>query len=154
MTEWAVGPVKGGYPGQHFVQHATQGVEIAPAVQRGLAGPLFRTHVRHRTHHQAAGGEPVGGGLVHRAGHAEIGDDGMPAGEHDVLGLQIPVHHADAVGVDHRFRHVAADAQGIFQRQLPLPVQPVAQRLALHIGHDVVEQLVGARAGADVRPLS
>jgi hypothetical protein len=40
-------------------------------------------------------------------------------------------------------RHLARDLQGVVERQLLLPVQPVAQRLALDVGHDIETKPVG-----------
>jgi hypothetical protein len=67
------------------------------------------------------------------------------------------VHHAALVRVVQRGGHFLRDARGFLDRQLPLVLQPAAQRLALDEGHGaVVEQVVrGARVEQrqDVRML-
>jgi hypothetical protein len=63
----------------------------------------------------------------------------MAALEQDVLGLDVPVHDAPAVRVREGVGHLAADPQGVVDRKLLLAVEPVAQRLALDVGHHVVE---------------
>src|SRR2546422_1128139 len=50
---------------------------------------------------------------------------------------------AAAVRVAQRGRHFAGDPQRVLERQLLLPRQPFAQRLALDVRHDVVEEARG-----------
>ena len=47
------------------------------------------------------------------------------------------------VGVVQGRGHVARDLERVLQRQLPLALEPLAQRFALDVGHDVVEQIPG-----------
>jgi hypothetical protein len=60
------------------------------------------------------------------------------------------VHHAVRVGVGHRVRYLAEDAHRLADRELSVLVEPVAQRLAAQVRHDVVQQPV-VRAGRDDR---
>jgi hypothetical protein len=58
------------------------------------------------------------------------------------------------VGVTQRVGHLTRNLQGVGDGQLPLAVEPLAQRLALDIRHDVVDQavhLVGVVERQDVR---
>ena len=48
-----------------------------------------------------------------------------------------------AVGVIERGRGTPCDGQSVFDRQLALPGQPLAQSFPGDVGHDVVEQPVG-----------
>jgi hypothetical protein len=50
---------------------------------------------------------------IHRAGHAEVSDEGVPAGEEDVLGLHVAMHHTPAVGVVQRARQIVPDAESV-----------------------------------------
>ena len=50
------------------------------------------------------------------------------------------------VGVGERVEHVAQDPYGILQWQLALAREPVPQRLALHVRHDVEDVLAGLAA--------
>ena len=95
--------------------------------------------------------------LGDRPGDAEVGDQRVAVREQDVLGLDVAVDDALLVGVPERVGDLAGDPDGVVDRQLRLPVEPVAQRLALDERHDVVEEAVGlARVvqRQDVRVLS
>ncbi len=61
--------------------------------------------------------------------------------QQDVLGLDVAVDHAVAVGVVERARHLARDPDRVRHRELLLPREPVAERLPFHEGHDVEEKL-------------
>ncbi len=63
---------------------------------------------------RAALGSPSGGG-GERLGDAEVGDDGVPAREQHVLGLQVAVHHAVAVRVGERVGELAHQAHRVRQ---------------------------------------
>ena len=62
--------------------------------------------------------------------------------QQDVLGLDVAVDDAVAVGVRQRGGHRAHDPERDVDRELPLARQPVAQRLAPGVGHDEIEQAV------------
>ena len=61
---------------------------------------------------------------------------------------------AGAVRVAQRVGHLARDLERVADRELPLPREPLPQRLALDVGHDVEDQaihLVGVVQRQDVR---
>jgi hypothetical protein len=60
--------------------------------------------------------------------------------QQDVLGLDVPVHHVVAVGVVQRRRHAARHLHRLLDAQLLLVLQPLTQRLPLHVRHHVVEE--------------
>src|SRR5204863_63624 len=66
-----------------------------------------------------------------------------PAGEQDVLWLDVPVHHIVAVGVAQGARHLPGNPHGFLDGQLRFAVQPVPQRFPLQVGHHIVEKPVG-----------
>ena len=80
---------------------------------------------------------------AHRLGHAEVGDRGVAAREHHVVGLDVAMHHAALVGVGERVDHLAQDPDRLVHRECAFAREPLAQRLALHERHDVVEEAVG-----------
>ena len=88
-------------------------------------------------------GELLAAGLAHRPGDAEIGHQGVTAEQQDVLGLDVAVDDAALVGVLQRLGRLAGELERVVDGELLLPVEPVAQRLALDERHDVVEQAVG-----------
>ena len=69
-------------------------------------------------------------------------DDGVAVLEQDVRGLDVAVDHLLPVGVVERFGRFAREPEGVRQREPPLPVEQVAQRAALDVGRDVVEEAV------------
>ena len=79
-----------------------------------------------------------------------------PSGEQDVVGLDVAVHDAVAVRVVQRLGHLAGEPDGVLDRQLDFALQPVAQGLALDVGHRVPEPaccLARVEHGQDVRVL-
>ena len=66
--------------------------------------------------------------------------------QQDVLGLDVAVDDAVAVGVVERGGHFHRDPDRVVHRQLLLAADPVADRLALDIRHHVEEEAVGLPA--------
>ena len=84
----------------------------------------------------------------------EVGDLRLLRHQHDVFGLDIPVHHAGAVRVVERGCHLARDRHGVFDGESRLAQQPLAERLARDVRHDVVQAAVpfaGIEKRHDVR---
>ena len=137
-------PVNGGRPGEQLVRHGAHGVDVHPVVEVRVGGRLLRRHIGRSAERHAGGGELLAaGGLAHRLGHAEVGHQGVAAGEHHVVGLDVAVHHALAVGVGQRVHHLDQDLDRVVHRQFADPRQPLAQRLSLDVGHDEVEEAAG-----------
>jgi len=59
--------------------------------------------------------------------------------EQDVLGLDVAVDHAAAMGIVERGGHGRGDADRFLDRQLALPLEPRPERFAGHVRHDVIE---------------
>jgi hypothetical protein len=64
----------------------------------------------------------------------------VPSREQDVLGLDVAVDHVVAVRIGERVGNLPADLERVIDRQLLLPIQPVAEGFAFDIGHDVEEE--------------
>ena len=136
----------GGWPGirrlprEHLVEHAPEGVDVGAAIYMGIAGCLLGAHVMGCAECQAGLGQPLGAGGGEGPRDAEVSQHSLPAGEQDVLGLDVTVHHAVLVGIAQRCRHVPGDAHGSSTGSCRSRARLVAKRLALDIGHDVVEE--------------
>jgi len=78
-----------------------------------------------------------------RAALSEVAHDRLPGFEQDVLWLMSRCTTPRLWRVAQRGRHFAGDPQCILERQLLLPRQPLAQRLALDVRHDVVKEARG-----------
>jgi hypothetical protein len=128
---------------QHLVQHAAQGVEIAPSVDLALARRLLRALVRWRPDGQSRLRELGPARRIHGQGNPEIRHHRVPALQKDVLRLDVTVDHSAGVSIAQCVGHLPGDLQGVVQGQLLLPLQPVAQRLALHVRHDVEQEVAG-----------
>ena len=112
--------------GEHLEEHAAEGVEVAPGVDHALAGGLLGAHVGRRADDGADIREPrVPGRLLCGHRDPEVGDEGVSAGEEDVLGLDVAVDHPGLVGALERTQHLAGDREGLVDRQ-PLLLPPAA----------------------------
>ena len=149
MTACADGAGEGRLAGQHLEQHA------APGCRDRCGRPRRRPRMPARGSCRSACRRPcpVWVSEPSRAqclADAEVGHHRRALVEQDVLGLDVAVDHLVAVGVVERGGDLAGDGQGIGQRKLPLPLEPLPERAALHVGHDVEEQVAGA--GRNRRP--
>ena len=105
------------------------------ASSRLVARRLLGAHVGRRAHRQPGLGQAI---VRPRQGprDAEVGDEGgAVAGEQQVLGLDVAVDHAVPVRVLERPGGLGGDPKRRVHRQLPLPPEPVAERLALDERH-------------------
>jgi len=50
----------------------------------------------------------------------------VAAGQHDVLRFDVAVHNVVAVRIRQRIGDLARDLEGVIERQLRLPLQPLA----------------------------
>ena len=89
------------FPHQHFVEHATERIDVAAAVN-GIAGGLLRTHVGGRADTSAGLGERVALHRAERFPDTEVRHEGVPVREQDVFGLDVAMDHAMTMGVVER----------------------------------------------------
>ncbi len=129
---------------QHLEQDAAQAVDIGARVRGRSRHGLLGAHVPGCAHHDPGRRELLATRLADRPRDPEVQDHGLAAREQDVLGLDVAVDHPVPMGVVEGRRHLAGDLHGVLDGQLLFAFQPLAQRLALDVGHHVVEQLTGS----------
>ena len=142
---------------QHLVGDGAEGVHVGAGGDGALAHGLLGRHVVRRAERHAGLGHPA---AAARAGDgqrdAEVGHQRAAVVQQDVLGLDVAVDHPVPVGVVEGGGHLGGQAHRVAHRQLFLPAQPVAQRLAVDERHDVVRGAVHLAAvdqAEDVRVL-
>ena len=119
--------------GEHLVEHDAHGVDVGARVGLGGRGDLGRD-VRHGPEHVAGRGHRDLGG---RSGQAEVGDlGGAVGGNEDVLGFDVAVDDADAVGGTQSLERVGRVAQRLGDREGALRAQELAQVRAVDEFHD------------------
>lgn len=139
----AVGPVnERRLTRQHLVQHACEAVDIASGVQLMATGRLLRTHVGRRPDSDVRLRDVLSPRRRPHPGDSEVHHLRVARGKQDVVRLDIAVHHALLIRVTQRLRHLLRDSQGVWDGKLLFSVETVAQRIAFHVGHDVIEQTV------------
>ena len=129
--------------GEHFIKHGGERIDVGASVDHAIAGRLLGRHVLRRAERQSGLGDPPAAGIRDGQRDAEVGDDRLPVLEQDVLGLEVAVDDAVTVGVVERIGDGHRDANGVVDRKLLLALQPVPQRLALDVRHDVEQQPLG-----------
>ena len=129
--------------GEHLVQHRAEGIDVRAARDLPLAHRLLGAHVVRRAQAHPGLGHPRAARLARRERDPEIGHQRLAVVQQDVLRLDVPVHHAVAVGVVERRGDLGGDPHRVGHGELLLPVHPVAQRLPLDERHDVEEVAVG-----------
>ena len=115
--------MNGGSPGEHLVEHAAEGVDVAPAIDVALAGRLLGAHVRRRAEATPVSVRRSSPAAVDGPRDAEVGDDGVALLEQDVLGLDVAMDDAVRVGVAERVGDLAGDAERVVERELPLAIR-------------------------------
>src|SRR5688500_16825602 len=68
-----------------LVEHATERVEIAPAIEPPLPGGLLGTHVSRRADRKAGAGQPVAACGTERMGDPEVGQNRFTSLEQNVF---------------------------------------------------------------------
>ena len=138
---------KGPPAGGHLVEDHPQR-ELVGAVVHRRAPRLLRGHVLHRAQQDAGGGlgDPGVGRDVRDRGRqlreAEVEDlHQAVARDHEVLGLEVPVHDAPGVGLGQGFRDLGGVVEELRHGE-GAELEQLAERLALHELHGDVGRVV------------
>jgi hypothetical protein len=143
------GGVVGAAPAEALVEHHPEGVLIAPRVPPG-AVDLLGAEVEGRAHEVSAGAR--GARRVVGAGHAEVEhlrhDASEGAGEKEVLGLEVAVHHPRGMHRVDRGHHREQEVQRLGDREGTLATELRGEVFAVEEfhhekGHAVFDADVG-----------
>ena len=129
--------------GQHLVGDAPQRVDVGTRGEVALAHGLLGTHVGWGAERHAGLGHPGAAGAARGERDAEVGDDCATIVQEDVLRLDVAVDHSVAMGIVERAGDLGRYAYCIAERELLLAGEARAEGLALDVGHDVEQQVVG-----------
>ena len=135
--------------GQRLVEHTRETVDVTAPIDLPRSRCLLGRHVRRSADGQAGLRELVAAGRADGTRDAEVRDDRVPARQHDVLRLDVTVHHVVLVRVRERLGNLVGDLQRIVHRQLRLAIQPVAEGFAFDEWHDVIERPTGVTRVVD-----
>ena len=128
---------------QQLVRDTRERVHVTPCVQLPISRCLLGAHVVRCAKGQPGFGQPRSTGLTHRQRDPEVRHQRLTRLQQDVLRLDVAVNDAALVREAQRPRHRLRDLECLLHRKLLLPIQLVAQGLALDVGHDVVQERVG-----------
>ena len=148
--------LKGRRAGEHLVEHAAQGIEIAPAIHVLVAGRLLGAHVRRRSHGEAGARRAHLARQLDHVRDAEVGDVRVIVGEQDVRRLDVAVDDAVPMRVLERVTYFFGNAQRHRDGQWSFPLDALLERVALDVRHDEVGRVVpdaGVVQRQDVRML-
>ena len=128
---------KGGLAGQQTVQGAAQAVDVGPQIDGVGVGDLLRRDVIGGAHRLAAGGHFFAGRLAGvEQGQPQVEDlHGAAGREHQIRGLDVPMHQAVLVRVVEPDRRLADDLAGLGDGQLAVPAGQIGQVHALDVLH-------------------
>ena len=135
--------------GKHFVQHATERIDVCPSIHFFLAKRLLRRHVG-RCAERETGLRKRRSGRFHRSRNAKIRDKRMPVGEQNVLWLDVAMNDTVLVRIRQRVGHLTGVVEGGGDRERTIAPHSRPQGLAIHERHEVVEEPVDL-AGIDQR---
>ena len=129
---------------QHLVEHAAEAVDVGPGVDVALrrlacSGLMYGGVPTARP----AAGQPVARAAARAPGQCRSPPPGVALGSRMFSGLMSRWTMPCAVGVAERVGDLAGDLHRIAHRELAFAVQPLGERLALDIRHDVVEEPAG-----------
>ena len=139
------------FSGQHFIQHATGGIQIGAHVDAFAARLLWRQILRGADH--ALGLRHRGRGVVKRTGDAEVHDlDHALLGNHDVSRLDVSVNHTHAMRILECVQYADHHLLGVTLAQGAVHLENIAQSLPLDILHDQIWQMfdLAALSGHDL----
>ena len=134
-------PLVGQAAGQHLIEHYAGGVDVAAGVDAAASG-LLRRDIVDRAQRLLSQGRLRGGG---QPGNAEVRhlDAAVPE-HHNVLGLDVPMDDASAVGMGQRLHDLGDEVQGLLPAQrLPLFLHILLECDAVQQLHDDIFQIGG-----------
>ncbi len=126
----------------HLVDDAAERVHVGARVDRAFAHRLLGAHVLGRAEAHARFGQPTVTGVGDSERDPEVGDERLSVVQENVLGLDVAVNDTAPVRIVERARDLGRDAERVVDGKLLFSIQPVAQRFALDVRHDVEDGAV------------
>jgi hypothetical protein len=123
--------------GEHLVEHTPQRIDVGPPVQRPVPSRLLGTHVLRSAERKASLGDPCPTRLRDCQGDAEVGHYRLSVGQQDILGFEVPVDDAAAMGVVEGSGNRDRQMNRLIHRELTLAEQAGPERLTLDVWHGV-----------------
>src|ERR1043166_9994291 len=105
-------------PGEHLVEHAAECIDIRAAVQRLRSGRLLRRHVGRCSYGESGFRDRVAAGRRDRARDAEVHQQGMTAGEKNVLRFDIAMYDTASMSVGEGVGTSLGNANRLVERKL------------------------------------
>ena len=125
--------------GEHLIEHDTDGIKVTLGIGH-IATGLLRADIMHRTDCLVCGSPALFPGEL---GDTKVHDlDRAVCQQHDVLGLDIPVNNATAVGVLERTEDLDDKVYGVLPVQHVFAVDVIFQGNAVNVLHDDILHLV------------
>jgi hypothetical protein len=115
---------------------------ITSSVEIGFAGGLLRAHISWSSDHHAGLCECLGSGGLHCLGNPEVHDHRFAFVQHHVFRLDVAVDDVVAVRVIERRGDSASETDNFVHGHELLPVETLAERLPLDVGHHVIEETI------------
>ena len=112
---------------QHFMQHASEAVYVAPTVHIGFARCLFGAHVTHCAERNVRAGQCLAACNAYRPGDAEISDHRDAIRQQDVLRLNVAVDHTTPVCVAERCGYLLHDSECFLEAHVAHAIEPTAE---------------------------
>ena len=124
------------------VEHTRERVDITPGVHLVVSRGLFRTHVTRSSERDTSSRQSLFFPGIQRERDPEVGDERTTPTQEDIARLDVPVHDALSVRDVECFGYVGSNCDGLIDGKLLLPLQPIPERFALDVRHNVVGEAV------------
>src|SRR5437867_2731320 len=117
---------------QHFVDHASQRIDVGAPVEILFTARLLGTHVRRCSAYDARRCRRFAERALERPRDPEVTETRLSAGEENVLRLHVAVYQSLFMRVCQRGRYRTRDGHHFLNRQLRVSVEALSECSAFH----------------------